>query len=238
MKNFNFMFDVDGVLSDRGMPIDLEFKNWFMQWSKFGQTLYYNTGSNREKTIQQIGKDMVDLAEISFHCLGNSVYFKDNGVTINSFELDEKESAWLLNKVNTSNFHLKVGHHIEHRQGSLNFSVIGRNANNEQRKIYKEYDDVNQERLQIVKEFMSTFPKYEAYIGGDISIDICLKECNKSLPLRLWLPNSNGMTYVFGDKGMEYGVDYPLNKFHRNNYHYVQINNGYKETWEYLKKFL
>ena len=228
------MFDVDGVLCDRGMPIPEDFKQWFLNWAKRGQLIHYNTGSNREKTIQQIGQEMVDLAEISFHCLGNSIYFKDKGVTINSFVLSEEETNWLMNQVIQSPFPLKVGNHIEHRQGSVNFSVIGRNATIEQRKQYREYDDVNQERLRILKEFVVRFPKYEAYVGGDISIDICLKDCNKALPLKLWIPH-HGPTYVFGDKGMEYGVDYPLRKFHKHNYHYVQIDDGYKQTWEFLK---
>ena len=52
--NAKFIFDVDGVLCDRGQLIDEKFK-WFLEdWAEDKQ-YYLATGSPRNKTIAQIG---------------------------------------------------------------------------------------------------------------------------------------------------------------------------------------
>jgi phosphomannomutase len=231
-----FIFDVDGVLCDRSMPIDPEFKKWFLIWAKrFKHSIYYLTGSNREKTELQIGKEMLELADISFHCLGNSVWIDGRENIINTFQLNQDEINWLESKVKASPYPEKTGKHIEPRTGSVNFSIVGRNATVEQRLRYKQYDEETNERITILQEFIKTFPHFDAFVGGDISIDICLRGAHKGLALKYAPWNDYHSIYAFGDKGMEYGVDYPLSKFKALAYRYIQIDNGYKETWEILK---
>lgn len=233
-----FIFDVDGVLCDRSMPINPEFEQWFTVWAKSSnQEIHYLTGSNREKTELQIGKQMLDLASISFHCLGNSIWIDGYENVINTFDLNEEEIIWLENKVIQSPYPEKTGKHIEPRKGSVNFSIVGRNATIEQRLKYKEYDEQNNERLSILKEFITAFPHFDAFIGGDISIDICLRGAHKGLPLT-YLPFMDyDAVYAFGDKGTQHGVDFPMTylKSPLPHYKYIQIDNGYKQTWEILK---
>ena len=62
----------------------------------------------------------------------------------------------------------------------VNFSVVGRNANPEQRKDYYQWDRIVNERKHIASEFNSTFPDLEADIGGETGIDIFERGRNKS----------------------------------------------------------
>ena len=61
-----------------------------------------------------------------------------------------------------------------------NFSVVGRNANQEERKQYYYYDCKTKEREQIAKAFNEKFPKLQADVGGETGIDIFEKGCNKA----------------------------------------------------------
>jgi phosphomannomutase len=231
MKNL-YIFDVDGVLTDRSMPVDAKFKEWFMGWAKNENVqVCYNTGSNREKTEKQIGKDMLDLAPISFHCLGNSIWIDGRETVINEFQLTQEEISWLENEVQVSPFPIKTGNHIELRRGSVNFSIVGRNANNEQRQLYKEYDTDKQERLDVLMRFLEKFTHFDAFIGGDISIDICVRGAHKGLSFNFINPFAYENVYAFGDKYMQYGVDHPFTYYGPKNYKFFPIDNGFTQTF-------
>lgn len=235
MKNL-YIFDVDGVLTDRSMPVDIKFKEWFMNWAQNKMyEICYNTGSNREKTEEQIGQDMLNLANTSYHCLGNSIWINGNETVVNEFTLTQEEMNWLENEVQQSNFAIKTGNHIELRKGSVNFSIVGRNANIEQRQMYKKYDDEKQERLDILKRFTEKFYHFDAFIGGDISIDICIRGAHKGAALKFLDPFAYRNVYAFGDKYKRYGVDFPLTQYNPINYKFIPIDNGYTQTFKVLQ---
>ena len=52
----NYMFDIDGTLTPSRLPIDKDFEVFLKQWILNKQT-YLVTGSDKEKTIEQIGTD-------------------------------------------------------------------------------------------------------------------------------------------------------------------------------------
>ena len=54
----------------------------------------------------------------------------------------------------------------------LNFSVIGRDCTQEQREDYFEWDKAMGERNITCMEIKGTWPKLDAVVGGQISIDI------------------------------------------------------------------
>ena len=68
----NWVFDVDGVLSNVGVPAPEAFKDWFLNWSQ-GRTYYLISGGRREKTIYQVGADIVAGAQAVYCCIGNSL---------------------------------------------------------------------------------------------------------------------------------------------------------------------
>ena len=54
----------------------------------------------------------------------------------------------------------------------LNFSVVGRNASEEQREAYSKWDKSHMERYSLTQDIRREFPNLDAAIGGRISIDI------------------------------------------------------------------
>ena len=89
--NVKFIFDVDGVLCDRGQLIDEKFK-WFLEdWVKDKQ-YYLATGSHRNKTILQIGMQLATTSSGGYHCLGNSIWpTHGHEVATNYIHLHDKE---------------------------------------------------------------------------------------------------------------------------------------------------
>ena len=229
-----YLFDVDGVLCDTGCTINQEFHDWFVDWSK--DKLYcLVTGGERNSTIQQVGNTIVNNAYMNFHCMGNHIFIEDREYKINQFDFNAPERYWLECYVKESPYHTKVGNHIEVRTGSVNFSVLGRDATLEQKKEYALWDSTINERLMLIKEFTDMFPKYEAYIGGNASIDICLRSANKSKCADFMIIPDRRCIF-FGDKCFPKGIDYPLYKSTAVNFrdgHWIK--NGYHETWEKLK---
>lgn len=227
-----FVFDVDGVLCDRNEPIDRDFQVWFKDWAK-GKEIYFITGSERYRTSEQIGRELLNLAKIGFHCLGNSIWVDDKEYLVNQFELKKEEYDWLDDRLNSSDFYIKTGNHFEFRKGSVNFSIVGKNATREQRSLYVQYDRLHEERLTIVKEFKKQFIRLDAFLGGDVSIDICLRGADKSQCYKLM---HNKSLYFFGDRCYPYGIDEPFSKLCQgNSLRAFQIDDGYKQTWNILK---
>ena len=229
------MFDVDGVLCDTGCSITPEFKEWLIEWGR-DKIIYLATGSPREKTIQQIGQEIVDMAMVSFNCLGNSIWMYGKETRINQITLHSDELEWLQKLVNDSTCPTKTGFHIDLRPGSINFSTVGRNATLEQRLEYKQWDDINQEREKVRLAFLERFPRFEAYIGGNTSIDICLRGSNKSQCRNLIpFPNLHDKVYFFGDKCGPGQIDQPLARECRSGADKAFEVSGYQDTWNILK---
>ena len=235
-QNIVWMFDVDGVLCNTGEQANDEFKQWFINWAK-DKVVYLVTGSQREKTIYQLGQEMVDTAEITFNCLGNSIWIDGEETLINQIILREDELMWFNNTVQDSLSPIKTGWHIDIRHGSINFSTLGRNATPEQREIYKKWDSVVHERKEIILQFTKKFPRFDAYIGGDTSIDICLTGANKKQCADLLPSKSMNLSiYFFGDRCQPGGIDEPLAKHITMRGKVFQVN-GYEETWSILRQF-
>lgn len=225
-----YLFDVDGVLVNTGCKIEPDFKEWFIDWSK-DKDYYLITGGERVSTISQLGIEIVEGAKIGFHCIGNHIFIDDREYKINQFSLRPEELWWLETYANESPYPVKTGNHVEQRTGSVNFSVVGRNANEEERNSYLQWDNTYNERKLLIEEFTKTFPRFNAFIGGNTSIDICLNTASKKTCID-FIGEYETM-YFFGDKCFSGGIDFPLAKVLPHSYY--QITNGYKETQEKLK---
>jgi phosphomannomutase len=225
-----YVFDVDGVLCDTNCVIDPEFRDWFIDWSK-GKEYYIITGGERQSTINQVGEVIVNNAKTQFHCMGNHVFIEGREYKLNQFTLNPAELYWLNSYIQESPYHTKTGNHIEQRTGSLNVSVVGRNATTKERNDYIEWDTKYNERKILATEFVKQFPRFESYLGGNTSIDICLRGANKGSCMNLIQYDPND-TIFFGDKCTAGGIDFPV--IFRVRKH-KQINDGYQETWEKLK---
>ena len=133
-----------------------------------------------------------------------------------------------------STFPVRTGNHIEKRPGCVNFSIVGRGANMEERSVYKEYDADKNERSDIAARFNDHFPELYAFVGGETGIDISIKGADKSQILRDFKQGDD--LRFFGDRMEEDGNDYPLAiAIAQNHLGYAFKVDGYKEVWQMLK---
>ena len=202
-----FIFDIDGTLTPSRSCMDISFMAKFIIFS-CKHDVYLVTGSNREKTIEQIGLDVYNRAKRVYNCAGNDIYERGNLVYRNPWTLPDDARRFLLDELDYSQFTLKTGNHIEKRSGCVNFSILGRNALFEERKIYKEWDEMMNERIDIANRFNLEFPELFAFVGGETGIDISSKGSDKGQIIRDF--SFDDELHFFGDRMDEMGNDYPL----------------------------
>ena len=222
-----FIFDVDGTLTDSRQKIDPEFDQWFTDFCSLNKT-YLVTGSDYNKTVEQLGEHICSLQNRIYNCSGNEVRENNAIIRKTSWQPDNILLEFLETKLKNTTFNIKAGNHIELRTGSLNYSTVGRNANAEEREAYKKWDTQVKDRELLVKEINSMFHDITAVIGGDTGIDIYKKGSDKSQILQDFLSTSN--LRFFADKATPGGNDYPL----AIKLNYVYNVKSWRETWEFL----
>ena len=201
----NFIFDVDGTLTPSRGVMDLNFKEWFLRFiNQHSVTLI--SGSDRDKTIEQVGADIVENVEYCFNCAGNVVYHKNQLVYQSTWTPSPELLKHLTYTLLRSPWQSRHGNHIEIRTGLVNFSVIGRNCTREQREEYYRWDQVHQERAEICKGLKELLPDLTFEIGGQISTDIFPNGHDKSQILSY----IKQPVIFFGDRMEPGGNDYAL----------------------------
>lgn len=207
-----YLFDVDGTLTPSRGKINKEFCKWFLKWNlKKDAEIYLVTGSDQEKTIEQVGEGIFCSVDAVFNCSGNSIWHGGQEVYKCDWAAPEELIIQLEDSLKLSPYELRTGKHIEHRTGMINFSVLGRNASFPERKKYHEYDLQNNERFKIAEEIKSKFPDIEAQVAGETGIDIFPKGKDKSQIIDFFLPSDELSTIIFfGDKMTPGGNDRPL----------------------------
>ena len=203
----SFIFDIDGTLTPSRDKMDTNFKSWFLDFQKAYDT-YLVTGSDRSKTIEQVGEQVYNSAKRVYNCSGSEVWEQDEQVHTSEWKLPMHVRWWLEKHLEASAFPVKTGLHIEERPGMVNFSIVGRNADRNQRKLYVAWDSERKERITISKTFERKFPEIQAKVGGETGIDIFPKGSDKSQILRDF--NLSNELYFFGDRMDDDGNDYPL----------------------------
>jgi phosphomannomutase len=239
-----FIFDVDGTLTPSRQPMTKEFQKFFKEWVKTNK-FYLVTGSDISKLQEQMC--MYDIeAERIFTCCGNEMWVPDpHIVNISAYQEYRKEfkpskklTEYLELELKFSPYKKQYGNHIEDRGTLLNFSVVGRDCNQEQREDYNRYDTEKGERKRITEVIKRQFPELDAVIGGQISIDIYPKGNDKSQILEhIEKRHPKGEIIFIGDGIENGGNDYPLAHLMDNLegcdwYH----TKGWKETQKILKE--
>jgi len=240
--NTIYLFDVDGTLTPPKTNIDPAFAKQFLQWTK-QHTVYIVSGGSFLRILSQVKRPILDQMEGVFSCMGNAYYrnrFNQTDgystwtrVYENKFTLKKKqkfldELDWI---VKDSPFHIKTGRHYEERVGMLNFSIVGRNATMEQRKVYEEYDAKFKEREKIVDKLSKKYKGVDFVIGGAVSMDIFNEGNDKSQVVRRVLKDklqTHRIVFV-GDRIPFPGNDHSLARVLREhpNGHAVEV-----ECWQ------
>jgi|SRR6056300_137112 len=230
---FIFLFDVDGTLTSPRKRMDVDFELFFEKWIE-NHTTYLVTGSDYEKTKEQVSINILNKCDGVFCCMGNHFIKKDTTIYLNNFDLPLKAEHFLKNCLNESKYPVedRGDLHLEYRTGMVNFSVVGRNITAEQREKYYKWDCIHQERKNIVNKFNEIFNEYniEANIGGQISIDIQKIGLDKSQVLN-YIDKNNKETVFFGDKCNPREIDFPI--YNECNIKYAVSN--WKECFNILK---
>ena len=233
-----YLFDIDGTLTPSRLRIDLEFEQFFLQWMKDKEVIFV-TGSDKDKTIEQVGEKIWTNASRIYQSCGNAVYQGGQLIHKNQFDLNPELKKLLLEFVKYSDCPEQFDNHIEERIGLINFSTVGRSCPQEARDEYYDWDCRNKERETFCKIIEDKFPELEATVGGQISIDIYPKGQNKAQVL----DDLIGPITFFGDKCEPGGNDYPIafemeKQFEENNRHCVVHRvKDYKDTWNILKTY-
>lgn len=207
MSNVNFIFDVDGTLTPSRGKMDPDFQKWFIEWQKTHNS-YLVTGSDYEKTLEQVGQEVIDNCKMLFNCCGAEVRKDGEIIYASTWTPSSTLLEALERELEESDFPVKTGKHIEVRTGLVNFSVVGRNADSLQRSTYVKYDEDTGERLTIALKLEREFDDIDFVIGGETGIDIHPTGRDKRQVLE-FIDRSNS-TVFFGDKTLPGGNDYPL----------------------------
>ena len=229
-----FIFDIDGTLTPSRQPMKEEFKKWFIGFQE-NNFVYLVTGSDRVKTLEQVGSTVYNFSTRVYNCSGSDVWEQDKNIHSSDWHLPELAARFLTQCMTESEFVLRTGLHFEHRPGMCNFSIVGRNATLGERKLYVEHDLRINERDRIAKSFSIMFPDIEARVGGETGIDIFPKGNNKSQILRDFDPNDE--IHFFGDAMHPEGNDYPLKREIIDKDLGVCYNiRNWEDTWNILKE--
>ena len=235
MDKVKYIFDVDGTLTPSRQKIDSEFLNFLLNFAKQND-VYLVTGSDRPKTIEQIGKELYFACQRVYNCSGSDVYEKDILIYRDEWTLPSDAEEFLIDELHHSKFPVRTGNHIERRPGGVNFSVLGRGSEVilEEREEYVKWDINTGERKIIAERFKKRFPEIGCQVGGQTGLDISPLGCDKSQILRDFKPID--LIYFFGDKLKEGENDYPLgHAIKQRRLGMVFEVTDYHHTWDLLK---
>ena len=234
-----FLFDVDGTLTPHRGPMHGEFYKFFLEFARKNK-FYLTTGSDLPKTKEQVPTAILQAASGIFCCAGNQLY-TDAGANLvyeNTFIPSTDLTDSLEGCLQASEYQIKTGNHIEHRPGMINFSVVGRNANQAQRYEYSDYDGRVGERGKIIELLKQKYCDLDFTIGGQISIDIFPIGNDKSISVR-WVKQNEkvGHLIYMGDRAFPGGNDYAACREIQSKGWGVWFNvANYKETRAILKQ--
>tara|TARA_B110000240_G_scaffold187938_1_gene226143 strand:- start:2765 stop:3469 length:705 start_codon:yes stop_codon:yes gene_type:complete len=229
----NFIFDVDGTLTPSRGHINLDFAIWFSDFCNT-HNVYLVTGSDKPKTIEQIGEDIYNKCKRVYQCSGSDVYEGKISILKSEWTLPMSVHSWLEDKLEESNFSIRTGNHIEQRIGMVNFSIVGRNADSIDRGKYVQYEQEHGERGIIADMFNKEFSNLQATVGGDTGIDIGPRGADKSQILRDF--KENDTIHFYGDAMDDCGNDYPLaNALKKFQLGFSYQVTGWEDTWNKLK---
>ncbi len=165
------------------------------------------TGSDRAKTVEQIGLDIYNRCKRVFNCSGSDIYDGNNSVYRSNWKPSDELISFLHDELDYSTFPIRTGDHIESRPGGINFSILGRGKGNmEGREEYVKWDRNTAERISIADRIKNQFPDLNVQIGGETGLDI--SDSDKSQIIKFF--NFDDEVHFFGDMMEEGQNDFPL----------------------------
>jgi len=223
-----FIFDVDGTLTPSRKKITPEFFDEFFQFTEEND-VYLVTGSDRDKTLEQITPEIYNNCKRVYNCSGSDVYEGDKNVYRDDWELPEKVERFLQDELDFSQFPIRNGNHIERRPGGVNFSILGRDPDPMKgRDEYIKWNKIHSERRFIALRILDMFPDLTVALGGQTGIDIGPLGADKSQILRDFTADDE--IHFFGDRMEPGGNDYSLGEAVKKMGGFTYNVDSYKDT--------
>ena len=223
-----FIFDVDGTLTPSRQPICTSFLAFFSDFIS-DNDVYLVTGSDRQKTLEQVTPSIYNKCKRVYNCSGSDVYEGDENVYRSEWELPSDVERFLYDELDYSQFPMRNGNHIERRPGGVNFSILGRDKDPFLgRQEYIEWCKRTNEREDIAHRLKDAFPGLSIALGGQTGLDIGPYGSDKSQILRDFKLGQR--LYFFGDRMEEGGNDYSLGKAVKEMGGYTYHVNDYVDT--------
>ena len=229
-----FIFDVDGTLTPSRKEIKHEFWAPFLIFCR-NHDVYLVTGSDRQKTVEQVGLDICYTAKRVYNCSGSDVYEGDINVYRDEWEIPSDVEEFLMDELHHSKFPVRTGTHIERRPGGINFSILGRGQGVvlEERDEYVKWDRKHDERKNIARKIKERFPDLEVQVGGQTGLDISPLGRNKGQILRDF--GKDDFLYFYGDMMAEGQNDFPLaNIIRTKELGFTYHVHSFEHTWDIL----
>jgi len=199
---------VDGTLTPSRKKIEHSFWAPFLIFCR-NNDVYLVTGSDRQKTLEQLGLDICYTAKRVYNCSGSDAYERDVNVYRDDWELPKEVEKFLEDELAYSCFPIRNGLHIERRPGGVNFSILGRGKDaSVGREEYVKWDKERLERQDIADRLRNNFPDLSVALGGQTGLDLGTMGSDKSQILRDF--NEDDELYFFGDRMEKGGNDYSL----------------------------
>ena len=234
LMNKKFIFDVDGTLTPSRQEIDPDFEKYMIEFSNEND-VYLVTGSNREKTIEQVGDTLFHTAKRVYNCSGSDVYEGDLNVYRDEWDLPEDVEEFLMDELHHSKFPIRTGTHVEKRPGGINFSILGRGQGVvlEERDEYVKWDRTHHERKNMAIKIKNRFPDLEVQVGGQTGLDISPLGRNKGQILRDF--SKEDFIYFYGDMMDEGQNDFPLaDAIRKKELGFTYHVHSFQHTWDIL----
>ena len=223
-----FIFDVDGTLTPSRKKITPEFFDKFFQFTEEND-VYLVTGSDRDKTLEQITPEIYNNCKRVYNCSGSDVYEGDKNVYRNDWELPEKVERFLQDELDFSQFPIRNGNHIERRPGGVNFSILGRDKDPMLgREEYVKWNKIHSERRFIALRILDMFPDLTVALGGQTGIDIGPLGADKRQILRDFTADDE--IHFFGDRMESGGNDHSLGEAVKKMGGFTYNVDSYKDT--------
>lgn len=232
-----YLFDVDGTLTPPRQPMRKGFAEFFRKFV-VSHNVILVSGSDYAKLCEQVPRDILEGCAGVFGCSGAEFLENGNLVFRKMHTFPEAMLDMINAYVDQSTYPLRLGTHVEFRPGMLNISVVGRKADQGQRKAYHEWDRTHAERSRFAAKLMEHFPEYEATCGGEISIDIVPKGWSKaSVKPEVLERFPQHRLVFFGDRMGQQGNDRPLaDALNMPSGRHLAVEvSGYKDTWIHLR---
>ena len=234
LMNKKFIFDVDGTLTPSRQEIDPDFEKYMIEFSNEND-VYLVTGSNREKTIEQVGDTLFHTAKRVYNCSGSDVYEGDLNVYRDEWDIPEDVEEFLMDELHHSKFPIRTGTHVERRPGGINFSILGRGQGVvlEERDEYVKWDRTHHERKNLAIKIKNRFPDLEVQVGGQTGLDISPLGRNKGQILRDF--SKDDFIYFYGDMMNEGQNDFPLaDAIRKKELGFTYHVHSFQHTWDIL----